>query len=184
MRKKIEKEYSVDKQLPKLGIEPYLQLMGKTASEETDQASAHIGLLLLWIGDNLQDKMDLDLSAYGITESKLDLLLLLILHQNHGEINPSAIAERLGIRRASATALLDWLESRSWIQRKADENNRRMVHVTITPEGRGLVEQVLPTFWSACASFIADLDQGEQALLQKVLTKLNASVERKMGVGR
>ncbi|MCY9517835.1 MarR family winged helix-turn-helix transcriptional regulator [Paenibacillus apiarius] len=184
MRKKIEKEHAGEQQLPRLGVAPYLELMRNTASEDTNQASAHMGLLLLWIGDNIQDMMDLNLSSFGITESKLDLLLLLILHQDKEGITPSSIAARLGIRRASATALLDWLEKRNWIERQPNENNRRMVHVRITPEGRNLVDQILPTFWSTCESFISDLEVEEQAVLQKIVMKLNGSLERRLGVGR
>lgn len=104
------KESTVDQQLPKLGIAPYLQLMNNTMAKGTDRKSAQMGLLMLWLSDNVLDVIDEDLSAFGITESKLDLLLLLLLHEERELVTPSAIADRLGIRRASVTALLDWLE--------------------------------------------------------------------------
>ncbi|UUZ81181.1 MarR family transcriptional regulator [Paenibacillus sp. P26] len=184
MRKKIEKDHSSDQQLPRLGTAPYLRLMEDSASKDTKRTAAHSGLLLLWISDNILDLVELHLSPYGISESKLDLLMLLYLHQDKPDITPSAIASRLGIRRASATALLDWLEKRSWIERRTSEQNRRMVHVRLTTEGRKLIEEALPAFWRSCASFIDDLDQEEQDLLQKLLVKLNASLEKKLGVGR
>ncbi|MBP1996045.1 MarR family winged helix-turn-helix transcriptional regulator [Paenibacillus eucommiae] len=183
MGRKNNKEHTSD-QLPKLGVKPYIELMGKTASKDTDRNSAYIGLLMLWLGDNTLDAIDLGLSSFGITESKLDLLLLLTLHEGRELVTPSALADRLGIRRASVTALLDWLEKRRWIIRQPSELDRRMIHVSLTPEGRDLLEQVLPAFWSTCSSIIIEMDPEERIVLEKILLKLNASLEKRMGVGR
>jgi len=184
MTKKITNESTMDQQLPKLGVAPYLALMNKTATKETDRKSSYMGLLMLWLGDNTLDLMDMDLSEFGITESKLDLLLLLLLHEDRPFVTPSAIADRLGIRRASVTALLDWLEKRAWIVREKSEHDRRMIHVSITQEGRELVDRVLPTFWATCASLLSDLDEEERAVFEKILVKLNDSIEKRLGVGR
>ncbi|MFN0220787.1 MarR family winged helix-turn-helix transcriptional regulator [Paenibacillus sp. KR2-11] len=183
MRRKNNKDYTLDP-LPKLGIQPYLDLMANTAGKETSIAFTRLGLLMLWFGDNVLDTIDLELSPFGITESKLDLLLLLKLHESREGIAPSSLADRLGIRRASVTALLDWLEKRNFIVREQSEVDRRMVHVKITPEGQELLNKVLPVFWSACSSIMDDLDQEEVILLDKLLVKLNASIENKLGVGR
>lgn len=67
---------------------------------------------MLWLGDNVLDMVDIDLAAFDITESKLDLLLLLSLHADQELVTPSSIADRLGIRRSSVTALLIWLEKK------------------------------------------------------------------------
>ncbi|MEK3724358.1 MarR family winged helix-turn-helix transcriptional regulator [Paenibacillus sp. FSL H8-0034] len=183
MSKKNNKEYTSE-QLPKLGSKPYLNLMDKTASKDTDRKSAYIGLLMLWLGDNILDVMDLNLSQFGITESKFDLLLLLTLHEGRELVTPSALAERLGIRRASVTALLDWLEKRNWIVREPSPMDRRMIHVSITPEGRAMVDQVLPAFWTTCSSLITEMDPNERKVFEKIVMKLNESIEKRLGVGR
>lgn len=184
MRKKRAKNQLPDQQLPALGVEPYLALMDKTALDDTNRTSARMGLLMLWLSDNVLDLMDLDLAPYGITESKLDLLLLLVLHDGRDLITPSAIADKLGIRRASATALLDWLEKRNWVARNQSHEDRRMIHVGITDEGRLLVKQVLPTFWSTCASLLDGLTEDERTVFEKILFKLHGLVEKRMGGGR
>ncbi|MCS7464894.1 MarR family transcriptional regulator [Paenibacillus doosanensis] len=184
MGRKTSKDQPTDQRLPRLGVEPYLQLMGRTAAPETDAKSAHMGLVMLWLSDHILDVMDEELASYGITESKLDLLLLLILHQDKGMITPSAIAARLGIRRASATALLDWLEKRQWIAREQSDQDRRMIHVSITPEGKELVERLLPAFWRTCASLVEVLEPEERAVFEKVLLKLNDTIEKRLDAGR
>ncbi|NEW05703.1 MarR family transcriptional regulator [Paenibacillus sp. SYP-B3998] len=181
---KLTKENATEQQLPRLGIAPYLTLMGDTASSETDQDAAQLGLLMLWLGDHVLDIMDLELSSYSITESKLDLLLMLFLHADKELLTPSALADRMGIRRSSVTALLNWLEKRNWINRESYDKDGRMTHVRINAEGRVFLQQVLPQFWSTCASLIEDLDTEERKLFSKVLLKLNDRIEKRLGVGR
>ena len=53
-------------------IEPYAELIKKTASAETDPIAAKLGLLMLWTSDNVLDAVDVDLAPLGISESKLD----------------------------------------------------------------------------------------------------------------
>ncbi|WP_339371752.1 MarR family winged helix-turn-helix transcriptional regulator [Paenibacillus elgii] len=184
MERKTGNECTADQQLPALGIGPYLELMEKTAADSVDRKSIRMGLVMLWLSDNILDVMDVDLAPFGITESKLDMLLLLMLHEGRELTTPSGIADRLGIRRASVTALLDWLEKRGWISREQSAKDRRMIHVSITPEGRALVNQVLPTFWSTCGSLLDDLDTEERKVFEKILSKLHQSIEKRVGVGR
>ncbi|WP_010496718.1 MarR family winged helix-turn-helix transcriptional regulator [Paenibacillus elgii] len=184
MERKTGNECTADQQLPALGIDPYLELMDKTAAQDVDRKSIRMGLVMLWFSDNILDMMDIDLAPFGITESKLDMLLLLMLHEGRELITPSGIADRLGIRRASVTALLDWLEKRGWVSREQSAKDRRMIHVSITAEGRALVHQVLPTFWSTCASLLGDLDTEERRVFEKILGKLHRSIETRIGVGR
>lgn len=184
MARKKGEDVAAEQQLPRLGVQPYLELMDRTALQETDRFLAHIGMLLVRVGDNVLDAIDLDLASYGITESKLDLLILLTLHEANDQVSPSAIADRLGIRRATVTSLLDWLEKRDWVAREHSAKDRRMIYVKITPAGRALVEQVLPTFWASCASLAIDLEPEEREFFAKILGKLHEKIEKRLGVGR
>ncbi|MGM1047239.1 DNA-binding transcriptional regulator, MarR family [Paenibacillus uliginis N3/975] len=184
MNRKPAKEYTTEQQLPQLGTAPYLDLMDRTASSDTDRNSAHLGLIMLWLGDNTLDLMDIQLSSFDITESKLDLLLLLSLHAGQELVTPSSLADRLGIRRSSVTSLLNWLEKRNWIIREPYAKDGRMTHVRISSEGDKLVKQVLPTFWSTCASLVEGLDKEEQEVFKRALVKLNNNIEKRLGSGR
>ncbi|WP_459501136.1 MarR family winged helix-turn-helix transcriptional regulator [Bacillus sp. C1] len=173
-----------------LGIEPYAELIKKTASVDTDPIAAKLGLLMLWISDNVLDAIDMDLAPLGISESKLDFLLLFILREiemNEEEatsMSPSDIANRLGITRASVTGLLDWMEKRALIVRYHHSEDRRRLKVKITPKGRELVFLSLPTFWSSCATLVDDFNQEERQILEKLLNKMQISMQSKVGEGR
>lgn len=172
-----------------LGIEPYAELIKKTASADTDPIAAKLGLLMLWTSDNVLDAVDVDLAPLGISESKLDFLLLFILREmesNREEVNmsPSGIASRLGITRASVTGLLDWMEKRELIVRFHHSEDRRRLKVKITPKGKELVAHSLPTFWLSCASLVDEFSQEERQTLEKLLNKMQVTMQKKLGEGR
>ncbi|ENQ3079059.1 MarR family transcriptional regulator [Bacillus cereus] len=172
-----------DDALPKLGIQPYLELINRSAASSTNRNDASMGLIMLWLSDNILDVMDQELAHFGITESKLDLLILITLHDNK-MITPSAIAERLGIRRASATSMIDWLEKRNLVTRKHSSFDRRKIHVSITDEGREFVEKILPIYWSTCASIFDELAPTERQVFEKIIKKLNENIQVRLGIER
>ncbi|WP_405082909.1 MarR family winged helix-turn-helix transcriptional regulator [Paenibacillus chitinolyticus] len=184
VNRKPAKEYTTEQQLPRLGTKPYRDLLERTANSDTDRDSALTGLLMLWVGDSVLDVMDIHLSDYDITESKMDILLLIFLHQDQELVTPSSIADRLGIRRSSVTSLLNWLDKRDLIIREPYSKDGRMTHIRLSPEGSGLVQRVLPVFWSTCASLVDELDKEERELFNKMLVKLNRGIEKRLGAGR
>jgi DNA-binding MarR family transcriptional regulator len=53
-----------------------------------------------------------------------------------------ALAEALDVSQASATGIVDRMEQRGLVERGRDEEDRRVVRVALTDEGRRLVEGV------------------------------------------
>lgn len=134
---------------------------------------AKIGQLLLQLSDDVLDSVNKALKTYRISESKLSLLLLLVRssHQTQS-LQPSEIAEKLGIRRASVTKQLDWLESHQLITRTVGQKDLRMIHVSITDQGYQLLNQVMPQYWQTCASFTTDLTEEESMVFLELLQKI------------
>lgn len=180
---KLKKTYTNDDDLPVLGVEPYIELIQTSSASDTNQEDAKLGLILLWLSDHVLDVIDNELAPFGITESKLDLLLLLTLHGER-RATPSALAKRLGITRASATSMLDWLEKRNLVVRNHSKEDRRKIYVSLTDEGRIFIAEVLPTYWSACASNVSDLEPDERQVFEKLVSKLLKSIQRKLKVER
>lgn len=179
----MEKKISSEDFLPPLGIEPYMELIQEPAAKEAIKQDTQTGLMMLWLSDFVLDAVDVELEPFGITESKLDLLLLLTLYGDKKK-TPSSLAERLGISRASLTSMIDWLEKRKLVERTHCANDRRKVHVHITEEGRGMVKKVLPVYWSFCASIVQDLEPEEKQVFEKVIKKLNDKMQKRLGVER
>lgn len=133
---------------------------------------ARLGELLLQISDDVLDAINNALKEYHISESKFALLLLLFNTNRDQQLLPSEIAELLGIRRASVTKQLIWLEEHQLITRTICFEDQRMVNVTITEEGYQLLNRVLPHYWQTCANLTQELTEEETVSLLNLLIKM------------
>jgi MarR family transcriptional repressor of emrRAB len=155
---------------------PYLLQMRKAAPRGTDFEATTLGLLLLFLADDVSRAVAGRLEKYGISEKKLDVLMLFTANNwdQHADEppTPTGIADYMNVTPASATGLLDWLETRGLIGRKHHPTDRRSIQTAITPKGRELVAQVLPTFCSACENLALGLTERDRADLKRVLSKV------------
>jgi len=134
---------------------------------------AQLGKVLLEISDDVLDAINNALREYHISESKFALLLLLFNTSTEQPLQPSEIANMLGIRRASVTKQLIWLEEHQLITRTICLEDQRMVNVTITEEGYQLLGLALPHYWQACANLTKKLTDEETVCLLHLLIKMN-----------
>lgn len=136
--------------------------------------SAQLGQLLLQLADDVLDAVNKTLEVHHISESKLSLLLLFVAVSNQPQsLQPSEIAEKLGIRRASVTKQLIWMEKHQFITRTISSEDQRMINVTITEEGYQLLAQVMPHYWQTCAELSNKLTNEEKILLLTLLKKIH-----------
>ncbi|MEE9869299.1 MAG: MarR family transcriptional regulator [Delftia lacustris] len=156
-------------------LRPHLALMAQTAQPGTDTPAAGLGLLLLWLADDVEQRANASLQAFGLSESKLDVLMIFGLAERGllGDtvVTPSYIASYVGVTRSSVTGLLDWLEKRSLLARSLSQEDRRSFDLALTDQGREVLARALPAFWRMCESLVDYLDEGERASLQSLLFK-------------
>jgi len=63
-------------------------------------------------------------------------LRILIMLAHAGPTQPSDIGIRMGISKSNVSALIDKLVVLGYVERRPDEKDRRVVHITITARGR------------------------------------------------
>ena len=78
-------------------------------------------------------KYDLSLNSFQI---------MTLLMRNPEGIEPSLIAEKLGILRQALAPLLNALEKRGFITRRERNDDHRSKRIVITPEGSAFVQEV------------------------------------------
>jgi DNA-binding MarR family transcriptional regulator len=75
----------------------------------------------------------------GLTMPQLRLMYLLLLQ----DCRPvGELAEQMNVRPATVTGLTDRLVRQGLIERQADPEDRRVVRVALTPEGRRVVGEI------------------------------------------
>ena len=80
---------------------------------------------------------------YHLDISASQARILLVLHSAAGPIKPSAVATLLFQETQSVTGILQRIESRGWIKRLPDPNDRRAVGLELTASGRKLAVELL-----------------------------------------
>lgn len=146
--------------------------MQKQTTTNPPNTRAQLGEVLLQLSDDILDIINTTLKEYDISESKFSLLFLLYNTSTDQPLQPSEIADKLGIRRASVTKQLIWLEEHQLITRTICLEDQRMVNVTITEKGYHLLDLVLPHYWKACANLTNKLTDEETVCLLHLLIKI------------
>ena len=91
-------------------------------------------------------------------------------------LSPTTISERLLVTTASVTSLLDTLERRGLVARLRDPDDRRKLLVSLTEEGRQIVDQFLPEVVALQTAVMAGLSEAERQRLLRSLAAIREAV--------
>jgi MarR family transcriptional regulator, lower aerobic nicotinate degradation pathway regulator len=97
---------------------------------------AHVGYWLRMVSNHVSHAFKLKVEARGVTVAEWVVMRQLL---DSIEVNPSEVAERLGMTRGAISKLVERLVRKNLVSRKAGVGDRRFQTVKLTAEGRGLV---------------------------------------------
>lgn len=90
-----------------------------------------------------------------------------------GTCTSSELAEVFDVKKSAITAIITRMWEKGLIQRTRDENDRRVVYLTLTEKGNDLFLQTEERIHSLVESFITRFDQSEIIQFLKTYEKLN-----------
>ena len=127
---------------------------------------------LLRTGSELLTAFEAILGLHGLSQGRF--LTLIVMNRNPDEAaSPSSLAEKVGVKRATMTGLLDRLERDDLIERRAHQRDRRKIGVQLTPKGRQVLAEMLPDYYRQVAKIMANLTEKERLELMTLLGKVN-----------
>jgi len=127
---------------------------------------------LLRTGSELLTAFEAILGLHGLSQGRF--LTLIVMNRNPDEAaSPSSLAEKVGVKRATMTGLLDRLERDDLIERRADQQDRRKIGVRLTPKGRQVLAEMLPDYYRRVAKIMANLTEKDRLELMTLLGKVN-----------
>lgn len=119
--------------------------------------AARVMLLLTELGNAIEVRLGAaGVDPYVVRNSPLATLLLLRLE---GPMRPSALSERVGMTTGGMTKVIDQLAERAFVTRRSDlPGDGRAVMVSITRDGRELVDRACSSSYSALRSSVDRLN--------------------------
>jgi len=127
---------------------------------------------LMRTGSGLLATFDTVLGKYGLSQGRF-LALIVMNRTPDKKINPSLLAENLGVKKATMTGLLNGLEKDNLVERVADPRDRRKIGIRLTANGRKLLDKMLPDYYRHMARLTANLSENERQTMISLLGKVN-----------
>jgi DNA-binding MarR family transcriptional regulator len=109
------------------------------------------------------------LAPVGVSGRELGVLLLL---DGRDPASQQQAAERLGVDRTTMVGLIDGLEAKGLVARRADTGDRRRNVLELTGDGRTALVRAVRASDEAERQLLAELDDAESAQLRTLLTRL------------
>lgn len=127
----------------------------------------------------LERGLQKEYSRHGLQSWEFDILATLRRSGPPYELTAGALASSSMVTSGAITNRIDRLVARGLASRAVDPANRRTVRIGLTPEGRRLVDEVLPLHVANEAALLEPLSDAEQRQLAGLLRKLLAAHEQR-----
>ncbi len=115
------------------------------------------------------------LAAHGLTEGQFAILEALL---HLGAMNQRELGRKVLRSNANVCTVLENLEKGGLVRRERDADDRRIMNVSLTDEGRALIERIFPPHAATIAGMFAVLSDEEQEQLAGLCKKLGTGVKR------
>ncbi len=94
------------------------------------------------------------------------------------QITSSELGKRTELDSATITGILDRLETAGFLERKSNPDNRRSIHIHLTPKGREMGRQATQLLVEANAEFLQVLNEKQKRELKSIIQTLRLSAPR------
>ena len=121
------------------------------------------------VARQLREKSAETLAPWDITPAHLRALRTL---SRHGTMRLSELSDRLQVAPRTATAVVDALEARGLVRRRADPGDRRAILVEVTEHGAGVLAEIRAARGTEAGRVFGRLTPADRAELARILSKV------------
>ena len=114
--------------------------------------------------------------AHGLAAGEFDVLATLRRAGPPYALSPTALYDATMVTSGAMTGRIDRLEKAGWVVRAPDPEDRRGVLVSLTADGRTLIDEVVTHHVANEVQMLAGLSRQEQETLADLLGKLLATL--------
>ena len=118
----------------------------------------------------------------GLTGPQLTVIKLL---ESFGDISLSSLSERIRAQNSTVTGIIDRMEREGLVTRERSKEDRRVVHIRLTPKGHTLAGEIpvepMEIFKGALESLSAQEVRDLMRILSKLARRVKQIVRRDVG---
>jgi MarR family transcriptional regulator, transcriptional regulator for hemolysin len=132
-----------------------------------------IGFVISDVARLLRTVFDRRVRRLGLTRAQW--LALTRLHRRPGA-SQSELADMMEVEKATAGRLIDRLEAKGWVVRRAQAGDRRINRIYLTSEAERVHKRIWRIAEATIDDALADLSEREGSQLQKLLARVKGSL--------
>lgn len=144
--------------------------MGATGNTSgTEGVEPALGELVMQVARGLRRRFAETLEPWGVTPHESRALRVIGQHE---PTRLGVVAQHLRIAPRSVTDVVDSLEKRGFVAREADPTDRRATQVSLTADGRKVLDELDTARRADHESYFAHLSARDRATLTSILSGL------------
>lgn len=132
-----------------------------------------IGVMIADVARLLRTAFDRRVRKLGLTRAQW--LVLTRVHRRPGA-SQSELAEMMEVEKASAGRMIDRLEAKGWVERRAQDGDRRVKRVHLTPEAERVHKRIWRIAEVTVDDALANFSAQEGAQLRKLLVRVKQNL--------
>jgi DNA-binding MarR family transcriptional regulator len=149
---------------------------------DLDPSGMNVAARVVVLANAIQGRVDELLASFGLAQWSFDVLATLRRQPAPHRLSPTSLSNSTMLSTAAMVNRLDRLEARNLVRRLPNLADRRGVIVELTPEGRGLVDQVMPVRFDEANAVSNLLSARDQQTLTRLLKRLADAVHEMLPV--
>ena len=142
---------------------------------ELDPSAMEAFLHLMRTSTELTEAFGALHASHNISHGRF-IVLMLLNRDPEKPVNPADLADRANVTRATITGLIDTLERDGLVKREHTLDDRRMMLVRLTAEGRGYFNKILPDYFRQVASVMSHLTVADRKALVTLMGKIQQTM--------
>ena len=126
-------------------------------------------VVLMRASQTVQDIVKQDMGKYGVNPTEFAVLELLY---HKGDQPIQHIGKKILLASSSITYVVDKLEEKGFVQRRACPKDRRVTYAVITDKGKAFIEEAFPQHEKTIETIFEHLSQEELTTTIELLKKI------------
>ena len=131
-------------------------------------------LLLMQTSKAIQDRIREEMTKNNLSITEFSVLEVLYYHEKQ---TIQQIGSRILISSGSMTYVIDKLEKRGLLMRNDCQNDRRVIHITLTDTGKELMKEIMPKHQDLIDDIFDSLTSVEVETITNLLEKVKNRAE-------